>query len=243
MPDENGIKYHLFGWAMTTVCPGCGKGVSDEKTQGTCRICGHEKEVHPCDDGKCICDACLDDMVFEEIIGYCLASESSDPYEIFKGIIDMDQVRMHDYKHHVIVGSALLTAHRNSGFQCDLESMLREMLKRGRKVPPGSCGFMGNCGAAVSVGTFLSILTGTTPYSEDTWGDVNLATAQAQIQMALIGGPRCCKRNSMIALKVGAQIAADKFGSRMEIASEMKCGMSERNRECIKERCPFYQGQ
>lgn len=182
----------------------------------------------------------MDDAVFKDIIKYCLESESDDPYKIFMGIIGMERVRMHDYKHHVIVGSALLTANRNAGMNVDLEAQLNEMVKRGRKVPPGSCGYMGNCGAAVSVGIFLSILTGTTPYSEATWGDVNMATAQALIQMAIIGGPRCCKRNSFTALKVGTQIARDKFGSQMEIRGEMKCQMSSINTECIKDRCPFY---
>lgn len=228
---------------MSVICPKCNTTVNTEKSTGTCSVCGRETEVSTCAEGHAICDSCVDDLVFEKVIEYCLSSDSDDPYEVFKGIIGMDIVRMHDYKHHVIVGSALLTANRNAGYECDLEAMLREMLKRGRKVPPGSCGLMGNCGAAVSVGIFLSILTGTTPYSEDTWGDVNLATAQVLIQMALIGGPRCCKRNSMIALKVGTQIAADKFGSRMEIRSEMKCRMSDRNKECIKDRCPFYQAQ
>ena len=225
---------------MSVLCPICGAEIQPEKKHGTCKICGKEKDLSVCSGGDEVCDSCIDDLVFEKVIDYCKGCSSTDPYEVFMGIIGMDTVRMHDYKHHVIVGSALLTANRNAGYECDLESMLREMLKRGRRVPPGSCGLMGNCGAAVSVGTFLSILTGTTPYSEDTWGDVNLATAQALIQMALIGGPRCCKRNSMIALKVGSQIAADKFGSRMEIRSEMKCQMSDRNKECIKERCPFH---
>lgn len=228
---------------MSIQCPDCGSDLSSDTTQGKCSVCGRVADIRTCKNGHGICDPCMDEVVFEKVIDYCLSSESTDPYEIFMGIIGMDCVRMHDYKHHVIVGSALLTANRNAGFECDLEAMLREMLKRGRRIPPGSCGLMGNCGAAVSVGTFLSILTGTTPYSEGTWGDVNLVTAQALIQMGMIGGPRCCKRNSMIALKVGTDIARNKFGSQMEILSEMRCQMSERNKECIKDRCPFHPDQ
>lgn len=71
---------------------------------------------------------------------------------------------------------------------------------------------------------------------------MNLATAQCLIQMAIVGGPRCCKRNSYIALKVGARIASEKFGSEMEIPEDPVCQMYERNAECIKDRCPFYKG-
>ncbi len=115
-----------------------------EKQAGKCDVCGRECEVHECRNGHLLCDGCADELVFEKVIDYCLRSESDDPYEIFRGIISTDCVRMHDYKHHVIVGSALLTANRNAGYQCDLEPMLREMLKRGRRVPLGACELMGD---------------------------------------------------------------------------------------------------
>lgn len=229
--------------AMTHPCPVCNSPSSSDKSSGKCSICNRDVEVYICRNGHGICDACMDECIFQDIIKCCLGSTSDDPYDIFMEIMGLDSVRMHDYKHHVIVGSALLTANRNAGANVNLELQLKEMLKRGRKVPPGSCGYMGNCGAAVSVGIFLSILTNTTPYSESTWGDVNLATAQALIQMGIIGGPRCCKRNSLIAIKVGSEIAAEKFGSQMKLGSEMKCQMSSRNGECIKERCPYYVNQ
>lgn len=211
-----------------------------ESYEGVCTQCGKVGKLNVCGSGHRICGTCSDNAAFEHIRKVCLESTSSNPYDVFMQIIDDGRVRMHDFKHHVAVGSALLAAHRNAGTNIDLEFMLEEMRKRGSRVPPGSCGLMGNCGAAVSVGTFLSILTGTTPYSEDTWGDVNLATAQCLIQLALIGGPRCCKRNSFIALKVGARIASEKFGSEMDIPEDPVCQMSKQNSECIKERCPFY---
>lgn len=211
-------------------------------SEDICTRCGRTGKVEVCSSGHRICGVCSDDMALDRIRDICLESSSPNPYIVFMDIIGDDVLKMHDYKHHVAVGSALLAAHRNSGTDIDLALMLDEMRKRGSKVPPGSCGLMGNCGAAVSVGTFLSILTGTTPYSEDTWGDVNLATAQCLIQMAIVGGPRCCKRNSFIALKVGARISSEKFGSEMDIPDDPVCNMSELNKECIRERCPFYKG-
>lgn len=113
------------------------------------------------------------------------------------------------------------------------------MSERGRKVPPGSCGLMGNCGAAVSVGTFLSIITRTTPYSEESWAEANRATAECLLRMADIGGPRCCKRNSYIAIEVGS-VLAGRHGCRMPAHPSIVCGRSPDNADCIKGRCPYY---
>lgn len=226
---------------MSLGCMVCGERDLRD-SEGRCSICGTSGNGMSCGNAHHVCQICMDTYAFRRIADVCLASTSDDPYLVFKDIMDDGVLRMHDFKHHVAVGASLLAAHRNSGFHVDLEGMLDEMVNRGRKVPPGSCGYMGNCGAAVSVGIFLSILTGTTPYSEDTWGDVNLATAQCLIQMALIGGPRCCKRNSYVALGVGASLAREKFGSEMSIPEGILCQSHESNKECIKERCPFYCG-
>lgn len=224
---------------MALKCEVCNASVIGNN-EGICTQCGMSGKLVECSSGHKVCGNCLDKVAYESIRNICLESTSSDPYDVFMQIIDDGKLRTHDFKHHVAVGSALLAAHRNAGTRIDLELMLDEMRKRGSKIPPGACGLMGNCGAAVSVGTFLSILTGTTPLSEDTWGDVNLATAQCLIQLALIGGPRCCKRNSFIALKVGARIASEKFGSEMDIPADPVCQMHDENPDCIRDRCPFY---
>lgn len=70
---------------------------------------------------------------------------------------------MHGPEHHVMVGSALLAAYHNAGGEVELEKALKEMYKRGKSVPDGACGFWGVCGAGVSTGMFLSIITKSTP--------------------------------------------------------------------------------
>ena len=65
------------------------------------------------------------------------------------------------------VEAALLTAYKNAGGELDLEKALTEMQNRGKQVPGGICGFWGSCGAAVSTGIFLSIITGSTPLSQE----------------------------------------------------------------------------
>ena len=70
----------------------------------------------------------------------------------------------------VLVGMALLTAFKNSGGEIDLQKSLIEMNSRGRSVPGGACGFWGACGAGISAGMFVSIITGATPLGKDNFG-------------------------------------------------------------------------
>ena len=126
-------------------------------------------------------------------------------------------IYMHGPEHHIMVGAALLTAWKNAGGEGELKSMLEEMKRRGSRYPGGSCGLWGCCGAAISVGMFVSILTKATPLTGKSWGYANQATAQALSALAALGGPRCCKRNSFTAAKEAVDFAARRLGILMEL--------------------------
>ena len=70
----------------------------------------------------------------------------------------------------MLVGSALLAAYKNAGGELDLDAALEEMRNRGAQVPGGICGLWGTCGAAVSTGIFVSLITGASPLSGKEWG-------------------------------------------------------------------------
>jgi len=224
-------------------CPVCGEPlVRIGITEDTCGICGKvfSKEDLCSADHK-VCPECRGSMTVDTINKVCSSSSSRDPYEILTEIMSKPPMRMHDAKHHMAVGSALLAAYRNSGGVADLDNALKEIQKRGSSAPPGACGFIGNCGAAVSAGAFYSVVTGASPYSEGAqWGDVNMLTGKCLMAMAEIGGPRCCKRNSFIAIGTAVEQVGDKLGIKMEYPEKIECGFSDRNEECIKEKCKFY---
>lgn len=66
-----------------------------------------------------------------------------------------------------MVGSALLTAYKNAGGDIDLHRALIEMMNRGKSVPGGACGFRGACGAGISSGMFISIISKSTPLANE----------------------------------------------------------------------------
>lgn len=224
-------------------CAVCGEPVVKIRvTKDVCGICGKGfSNEDLCHAGHRVCPECRGSMTVDTINRVCSSSASRSPYEILMQIMSEPPLRMHDAKHHMAVGSALVAAYRNSGGTADLDSALKEIQKRGGSAPPGACGFIGNCGAAVSAGAFYSVVTGASPYSEGAlWGDVNMLTGKCLLAMAEVGGPRCCKRNSFIAIRVTVAQVCEKLGITMEYPEKIECGFSDRNEECIKDKCSFY---
>lgn len=139
-----------------------------------------------------------------------------------------------------MVGAALITAYHNAGGEVCLSGALSEMKERGGSYPGGSCGFWGCCGAAVSVGMCMSILTKSTPLSGKSWGLINRATGRVLDAIGELGGPRCCKRNSFTAVKVAAELFEEYFGVRLEMPDVIQCSYSAENKQCIRRACPYY---
>ena len=150
----------------------------------------------------------------------------------------MDFCHMHGPEHHIMVGTALLAAYKNAGGDIDLSKALSEMYSRAKAVPGGSCGFWGACGAGISAGMFVSIITDATPLSEKPWGLANLMTARALAKIGENGGPRCCKRNSYFAIAEAVKFTKEYLGTEMELDTII-CTRSDLNNQCLKERCPF----
>lgn len=138
-----------------------------------------------------------------------------------------------------MVGAALLTAFKNAGGKLDLPSALAEMMNRGRKVPGGACGFWGACGAGISSGMFVSILSGSTPLGQEPFALSHRMTAKSLAKIGEIGGPRCCKRDSYLSLLSAIDFVKENFGVEME-KHEITCSRSGQNNQCIGTRCPFF---
>ena len=141
-----------------------------------------------------------------------------------------------------MVGAALLTAYKNAVGEVDLPKALQEMYSRGKAVPGGACGFWGACGAGVSAGQFVAIATASTPLAVEPWGLSNQMTAKALESIGKVGGPRCCKRDSYLAILAAIAFAAEHLHVHMETSVPV-CTRSGQNNQCIGKRCPFVGGK
>ena len=112
------------------------------------------------------------------------------------------------------------------------------MMSRGKNVPGGVCGFWGACGAGISTGIFVSILSKATPLTEESFGLSNLMTSRALEKIGTVGGPRCCKRDSYLSILAAADFVREHFGVELD-SHEVVCGYAAQNNQCIGKRCPF----
>ena len=162
------------------------------------------------------------------------------PIKMFKSMAKKEYISIHGPEHHILDGACLLMAYHNAGGKIDIDYALEKLLKEGLRMPGAMCGLWGICGAITSIGAALSIIDGTGPLSEDgTWGDHMAFTSSVIGELGQINGPRCCKRDAMIAFKHGIEYVRQHYGVQIEYEKQY-CEFSSQNQQCIKERCPFF---
>lgn len=204
-----------------------------------CVIC-HKKENSKtrCVDGHYVCNECHTSGM-DEIFSVCMNTNSKNPVEILEKMMSVEFCHMHGPEHHVMVGASLLSAYKNAGGNVELSSALSEMYSRGKQVPGGVCGFWGACGAGISAGIYMSIITKSTPLAKEAWGLSNQMTARALNVIGQNGGPRCCKRDSYLAISEAVNFTEEKMGIKMKL-DKIICSRSSMNNQCRKNKCLFY---
>lgn len=203
-----------------------------------CAIC-HKKESSKtrCVNGHYVCNECHTKGM-DGVVKICLEETSDDSVEIMEKLMSQPFCHMHGPEHHVMVGAALLTAYKNAGGDIDLTAALMEMMSRGKSVPGGACGFWGACGAGISSGMFISIISKSTPLAVEPFALSHQMTSTALWKIGEIGGPRCCKRDSFLSILAAIDFVREHFGVTMR-KSKVVCRYSHGNNQCIGKRCPF----
>ena len=224
-------------------CIICGKPLVyyPEIKEMECEIC-HQKFIShvSCEDGHYICDSCHSEKAIQIVYLKCLGQNSKNPIVILRYLMSQGAVHMHGPEHHILVAASLLTAYYHAGGNIDLKESIYKAIERGKQVPGGACGFFGSCGAAVSSGIFISIITSSTPLSKKEWQLSNLMTSQSLEKIALHGGPRCCKRNSYLAILTASEFVEKNLDIKMDKPDSIVCIHSQYNKQCLKNDCPFY---
>ena len=211
----------------------------ESDTPMKCAICRSEKNSKTrCIHGHYVCNACHT-AGMDTIIGLCLGETSKNPIDIIQKMMALPFCHMHGPEHHVMVGAALLTAYKNAGGNIGLDVALAEMMNRGKVVPGGACGFWGACGAGISSGMFVSIVSNSTPLAKEPFALSHLMTAKSLQAIGEIGGPRCCKRDSYLAILSAIDFAREHLDVLMD-KPEIICTHTAQNNQCIGKRCPFF---
>lgn len=173
---------------------------------------------------------------------YAGRGEVPPPEEAAVFLMELPGLPTHCPEHHFIVPAALLISFCLS--RGDSRDRLAEKLEmaRGRAaaVPGGFCGNCGCCGAAVGAGIAASLLLDTAPKQERNWDFVNHVTAACLTKIAGIGGPRCCKRVTFLALAAARPLLEQKLGLQLPAGTKPLCRYFPVNPECKHGLCPFY---
>jgi hypothetical protein len=231
---DGGVKMH----EECLICKGPLEYLEKDEPM-ECELCHKiQKSKARCVNGHFVCDECHRSGI-DQIISICLDNNSKDPIQIVEEMMNMESCHMHGPEHHIMVGAALLTAYKNAGGNIDLKESLYEMQERGKQVPGGTCGFWGACGAGISSGIYMAIISKSTPLERKPWKLSNKMTSRALDKIGENGGPRCCKRNSYLSILEAIDFTKENLGIEM-IKRQVKCTRSHMNNQCIKEECPFY---
>lgn len=223
-----GVALAYLPEARPMVCAGCGRTFVSNAA---------------CERGHFICDDCHRAPALVVIRQRCLEAAETDPVVLAERLMQEPTVHMHGPEHHVLVAAALLTAYHNVTGKPGLADGLDKVFQRGKQVPGGVCGFFGCCGAAVSAGIFGAVVLESTPLSEEAWGKANRLTGRCLERIGKIGGPRCCKRDSFLAILTAVQFCREELGVELPRPARTVCRFSHRCRECLGERCPFFEGR
>jgi len=207
----------------------------------TCAYCGkQEANAITCPHGHYVCNQCHSLDALGVIRNTLLHSQGTVPEELAELLMQHPAIAMHGPEHHALVPAVLVAAVAN---QLQLEEkavLLEEAITRGSRVPGGHCGYYGACGAGIGAGIALSVLAGATPLKKEEWSWANRATAMALERMADVGGPRCCKRCTMLAIEAGREALARFLQIELPVAKEWKCHYYQRNSQCLGRQCPFW---
>lgn len=226
-----------------TGCLICGRDLHyfDPAQTLACAVCGREHQTAAsCADGHFVCDQCHARPGYESITRLARTTTNRDPAAIAREMMENDFINMHGPEHHYLVVAALLAAYKNSGGDIDLEKTLTIAAQRAEKVPGGVCGHWGACGAGIGSGIFVSLVNGSTPLSLDEWRLANEMTSASLGVIAKNGGPRCCKRDTYLAILTAADFAGERLGVTMEKPEAILCSFFGNNPSCKKKTCLFY---
>lgn len=227
-----------------TGCLLCGAGlVYCKQSQAiTCSLCLQVSDSHAqCEEGHFVCDSCHRLPAFDLIEQTCNASSDVDPVRLADVLMMNPSVKMHGPEHHFLVPAVLITAYCSAHGDDSKRDKLRTARKRAEDVKGGFCGLHGTCGAAMGAGIACSILTGATPLAKEEWRLSNLMTAACLTAIGEAGGPRCCKRDTFLAVTVGREFLNCHLNGGLPEKVSPVCSFSANNKECLETECRFYQ--
>lgn len=221
-------------------CPICGFELLENEQDAVCSFCGAtEQAEYICPNGHYQCEDCRISNQSEIIERVCLNTKQTNPIEIANLIMKHPSFNQYGVEHHELVAPVVLAAIRNANGADVSNGKLKAAIKRGSKIPYGACGTMGTCGACVSAGIAMGIITGSN-YLKDKERNLTLkTTATALLKLTELGGPRCCKFSIYASILSVWDITQSSLQLNLPEFT-VKCDFQGKLKECHLDKCPYY---
>jgi ubiquinone/menaquinone biosynthesis C-methylase UbiE len=209
-------------------------------TGRTCHYCGRTMSTNAaCEAGHFVCDDCHARDARSYLRHVCLHTTMSNPLALFLHVRAHPLFPLHGPEYHSLVPAVFLTAYKNSGGRVDTGA-LDAAIERGASVAGGSCAFLGMCGAAIGVGIAYALILGATPYTGDIRQRIQTITHDIMKEVAAYKGPRCCRRDGLIALQKGCVLSQRYLPVQVDCTGDCVCTQYADNPECSNTACPWW---
>jgi MoaA/NifB/PqqE/SkfB family radical SAM enzyme/SAM-dependent methyltransferase len=225
-------------------CMVCGAALVylDQETDLRCHYCGKAMRANAhCAEGHFVCDACHASDHIGFIKTHCRNTMGADPMALFSEMRRSHLFPLHGPEHHALVPAAFLTAYRNA-FGEPPQARVEAAIERGAAMPGGTCAYWGGCAAALGIGIAYATILRATPLSHEQRGSVQTVVSRILSEMGKFGKPRCCRRESYLAIQLGCDLSATYLPHKLECGVIPACEQMALNRECIGGQCPFHPG-
>lgn len=207
-----------------------------------CYFCGEIGEASlTCEENHFVCETCRLATAQEIIEKVGVFARDDDPIEIANKLMMHPAIPVYGVEHHSITAVALFKAVKNAKGERVEKKDIKKLIALTQKIPYGSCGFLGVCGAAAGVGAALSLLLKASYISDRERTLAMNCASEANIEIAEEGGPRCCVESVYVALDVGSRNANQIFGLKIKPKLPIKsCKFFEKAPDCRREKCKFF---
>lgn len=87
----------------------------------------------------------------------------------------------------------------------------------------------------------FAVLAGNAPLRSEGWSEGQLMVSEVLSAIARAGSPRCCKRDSRIAVRTAVPWFNDYFGLRLKVGEQVpECAVASLNKACLGSECPYH---
>jgi MoaA/NifB/PqqE/SkfB family radical SAM enzyme/SAM-dependent methyltransferase len=210
----------------------------EQEELARCHYCGEPAQANArCERGHFVCDRCHVGDRLSFVKSFCARSVEADPMAVFFSMRRTHLFPVHGPEHHALVPAAFLTAYRNR-FGDLPQARIDAAIDRAAALPGGTCGYWGACAAALGIGVAYGTILRVTPLSYGPRGVAQQVVSRILAEIGRLPAPRCCRRESVLALRLGCELSAEYLPHTLLACASPPCDQVALNRECIGEKCP-----